>query len=99
LKNWDLPGWAIGTSYVYAWDAKPSSNPIYDQSKRIRESAWNADIMYTVQEGRAKGTLFKLHYTRYDNHSDIPSYEGGFGNIFQDEKDVKFNVIMPFTIF
>lgn len=55
--------------------------------------------MYTVQEGRAKGTLFKLHYTRYDNHSDIPSYEGGFGNIFQDEKDVKFNVIMPFTIF
>ena len=99
LKNWDLPGWAIGTSYVYAWDAKPSSNPIYDQSKRIRESAWNADIMYTVKEGRAKGTLFKLHYTRYDNHSDIPSYEGGFGNIFQDEKDVKFNVIMPFTIF
>ncbi|MEQ4925181.1 chitoporin ChiP [Proteus hauseri] len=99
LKNWDLSGWAVGTSYVYAWDAKPSGKAIYDQNKRIRESAWNADIMYTVQEGRAKGTLFKLHYTRYDNHSDIPSYDGGFGNIFQDEKDVKFNVIMPFTIF
>ncbi len=44
--------------------------------------------VYTVQEGRAKGTLFKNSTTLviHDNHSDIPSYEGGFGNIFQDEK-------------
>lgn len=99
LKNWELPGWAIGTSYAYGWDAKPSTNPAYDQSQRLKESAWNADIMYTIQEGRAKGTLFKLHYTRYDNHTDIPSWSGGYGNIFQDEKDVKFIVIAPFTIF
>ncbi|MGQ8978500.1 ChiP family protein, partial [Enterobacter hormaechei] len=50
-------------------------------------------------EGRAKGTMFKLHFTQYDNHSDIPSYAGGYGNIFQDERDVKFMVIAPFTIF
>ncbi|HIH8439627.1 TPA: hypothetical protein ACYTNY_003441, partial [Escherichia coli] len=35
----------------------------------------------------------------YDNHSDIPSWGGGYGNIFQDERDVKFMVIAPFTIF
>ncbi|HGM9950447.1 TPA: hypothetical protein ACKRFF_001181, partial [Providencia stuartii] len=38
-------------------------------------------------------------FTKYDNHTDIPSYGGGFGNIFQDEKDIKFMVMMPFTIF
>ena len=52
-----------------------------------------------MQDGRAKGTMFKLHFTQYDNHSDIPSYAGGYGNIFQDERDVKFMVIAPFTIF
>ncbi|ATA18850.1 outer membrane OprD family porin [Gibbsiella quercinecans] len=98
LKNWDLPGWAVGGSYVYAWDAKPSTNPVYDQSQRLKESAYSLDAMYTVQEGRAKGTQFKLHFTRYDNHSDIPSWSGGYGNIFQDEKDVKFMVIAPFTL-
>ncbi|EUL64575.1 hypothetical protein P842_00392 [Enterobacter roggenkampii UCI 39] len=55
--------------------------------------------IYTLQDGRAKGTMFKLHFTQYDNHSDIPSYAGGYGNIFQDERDVKFMVIAPFTIF
>lgn len=99
LSNWNLPGMAVGASYVYAWDAKPSTNPIYDQSQRLRESAYSLDAMYTIQEGRAKGMLFKLHFTQYDNHSDIPSWEGGYGNIFQDEKDVKFIVIAPFTIF
>ncbi|MEY0499101.1 hypothetical protein AB7321_19635, partial [Providencia rettgeri] len=57
------------------------------------------DILYTVQSGRAKDTLFKLHFTKYDNHTDIPSYGGGYGNIFQDEKDIKFMVMMPFTVF
>ncbi len=99
LSNWNIPGMAVGASYVYAWDAKPSTNPIYDQSQRLRESAYSLDAMYTMQEGRAKGTLFKLHFTQYDNHSDIPSWGGGYGNIFQDEKDVKFIVIAPFTIF
>ncbi|MCX2958032.1 MAG: OprD family porin, partial [Serratia symbiotica] len=63
LSNWSLPGMAVGGSYVYAWNAKPSTNPIYDQSQRLKESAWSLDAMYTVQEGRAKGTQLKLHYT------------------------------------
>ncbi|XTZ37269.1 chitoporin ChiP [Salmonella enterica] len=103
LANWDLPGWAVGASYVYAWDAKPSDVPttdgFYDANYRLKESAYSLDASYTVQEGRAKGTMFKLHFTQYDNHSDIPSWGGGYGNIFQDERDVKFMVIAPFTIF
>lgn len=104
LKNWNLPGWAVGASYVYAWDAKPStwqSSPdaYYDKNRTIEESSYSLDAVYTLQEGRAKGTMFKLHFTQYDNHSDIPSWGGGYGNMFQDERDVKFIVIAPFTIF
>ncbi len=103
LKNWNLPGWAVGASYAYAWDAKPGDmatpDAYYDPNYRLKESSYSLDAIYTVQDGRAKGTMFKLHFTQYDNHSDIPSYAGGYGNIFQDERDVKFMVIAPFTIF
>lgn len=105
LSNWDLAGWAVGASYAYAWDAKPASWALDGNGERqaiasnnIKESAYSLDASYTVQDGRAKGTQFKLHFTEYDNHSDIPSYGGGYGNIFQDERDVKFMVIAPFTL-
>lgn len=99
LAGWQLPGFGLGASYAYGWDAKPGSNPIYDQRTRLRESAWSLDLLYKVQAGPAKETLFKLHYTRYNNHSSIPSYAGGYANIFQDEQDIKFIVIAPFTLF
>lgn len=99
LTNWLLPGWSLGTSRAWGWDAKPASSPAWDRHARLKESAWNLDLMHTVQAGWAKGTLYKLHYTRYDNHSSLPSFSGGYGNIFQDEQDVKFIVIAPFTIF
>lgn len=98
LSGWDLPGWKIGTAYVYAWDAKPN-NLAEDQNYRLKESAWNVTLSHEIQEGRAKGTRFRLHYTQYDNHSDLPNWSGGYGNIFQDEKDIKFTVVAPFTIF
>lgn len=79
--------------------AKPASHPANDPHRCLKESAWNLDLLYTIQSGVAEGTLFKLHFTRYDNHSSIPSYGGGYNNIFQDEKDVKFIVIAPFTLF
>ncbi|ARJ40749.1 hypothetical protein B1H58_01205 [Pantoea alhagi] len=60
---------------------------------------WDLDLFYTIQQGRAKDTLFKLHFTRYNNHSNLSSYGGGYGNIFQDKKEVKFIVIAPFTVF
>lgn len=99
LSGWNLPGWGMGTSAAVGWGARPSTNPVYDQRQRLKESAWNLDLFYTLQNGRAKGTLFKLHFTRYNNHSRLPSYGGGYGNLFQDEKDVKFMVIAPFTLF
>ncbi|MFU9136228.1 chitoporin ChiP [Erwinia tasmaniensis] len=95
LSKWRLPGWSAGTSYAWGWGAKPTR---YTTDRRLKESAWNLDLLYTVQAGRAKGALFKLHFTRYDNHSDIPSWSGGYGNIFQDERDVKFMAIVPFTL-
>ncbi|MGY5957858.1 chitoporin [Kosakonia sp. BK9b] len=103
LQNWNLPGFTVGASYAYAWDAKParmaSPDAWYDPNYRLKESAYSLDAIYTLQDGRAKGTMFKLHFTQYDNHSDIPCYSGGYGNIFQDERDVKFMVIAPFTLF
>ncbi|SUH38743.1 outer membrane protein [Salmonella enterica subsp. enterica] len=59
LKNWNLPGWAVGASYVYAWDAKPAtwqSNPdaYYDKNRTIEESSYSLDAVYTLQEGVPK---------------------------------------------
>src|SRR5471030_1496856 len=104
LKNYDLPGWAVGAGYVYGWNAKPCTSctvdgVLADQSQRIDESAWNFNIAHVVQSGRLKGTLFNLHYINYDNHGKNPNYSGGYNNMFQDEIDIKFNVVAPFTIF
>ncbi len=63
-----------------------------------RVLSYSSDAVYTLQEGRAKGTMFKLHFTEYDNHSNIP-LGGGYGKYLPDERDVKFIVIAPFTIF
>jgi hypothetical protein len=98
LGHVSLSDWTVGFSYAYGTGAKPSSTA-EDQSTRLTESAWNSDITYTIPRGKLKGTSFKLHYTDYDNHTDIPSWSGGYGNIFQDEKDIKFIVIAPVNIF
>lgn len=98
LTPWQLAGWKVGASYVWGWDARPASLPRVDLSQRLKASAWNLDPIYQIQQGRARDTLFKLHDTRYDNHSDLPGYSGGYGNIFQDEKDIKFMVVVPFTL-
>ena len=66
---------------------------LFDDVKKIEMMAWqdNPYMMYAYA---------RLHdVLQYDNHSDIPSWGGGYGNIFQDERDVKFMVIAPFTIF
>ncbi|OCG24860.1 chitoporin [Gilliamella sp. wkB108] len=94
-----LAGWKTGASYAYGWDAKPNSLA-ENQKYRLIESAYNLDLGYTVQNSWAKDTSFQLHYTKYNNHSNsIKSWEGGYGNIFQDERDIKFIVTLPFTVF
>lgn len=104
LKNYDLPGWAVGVGYAYGWGGKPCTSctvdgQLADQSQRINESAWAFNIAHVIQSGRMKGTLFNLHYINYDNHGKNPNYGGGYNNMFQDEIDIKFNVVAPFTIF
>lgn len=93
-----LDGFKAGVGYVYGWDAKPNALAAR-QDKRIQESAWVFDLKYTVQQGWAKDTYIGLHYTDYNNHSAIASWGGGYDNVFQDERDFKLLVIMPFSLF
>ncbi len=91
------PGWSVGVSGAYGWDIQKGDGT---KATNGEDTEWaaNFDVMYTVQDGKLKGTLFKLHYTDYNN--DI-SQSGGwteYPNIFASEKDVKFHIIMPFTI-
>ncbi|MGY3949476.1 OprD family outer membrane porin [Aeromonas allosaccharophila] len=86
------PGWAVGVSGAYGWDAENGDSTLVDG----KEWAVNFDVMYTVQDGKLKGTLFKLHYTDYNNEQDeLGSW--AYPNMFASEKDVKFHMIMPFT--
>ncbi|WP_111873330.1 OprD family outer membrane porin [Aeromonas bivalvium] len=88
------PGWTVGVSGAYGWGAQNGDKSL---PKDGEEWAANFDVMYTVQDGKLKGTLFKLHYTDYNNKQD----EKGswyYPNMFTSEHDVKFHIIMPFTI-
>ncbi|MGL5288496.1 MAG: OprD family outer membrane porin, partial [Aeromonas sp.] len=87
------PGWAIGVSGAYGWDAENPTSGL----KNGEEWAANFDVMYTVQTGKLKDTLFKLHFTDYNNKQDnLGSW--AYPNMFTSERDVKFHIIMPLTI-
>ncbi|WP_421328351.1 OprD family outer membrane porin [Aeromonas veronii] len=90
------PGWSVGVSGAYGWDIETGQGK---KAANGEDTEWaaNFDVTYTVQDGKLKGTLFKLHYTDYNN--DI-SQGGGwtdYPNIFASEHDVKFHIIMPLT--
>lgn len=87
------PGWSVGVSGAYGWDAENGDGTRTDGT----EWAANFDVMYTVQDGKLKGTLFKLHYTDYNNEQDDKG-SWYYPNMFSSEHDVKFHIIMPFTI-
>ena len=87
------PGWAAGVSGAYGWDANNGDGTL----EPGKEWAVNIDVMYTVQDGKLKGTLFKLHYTDYNNEQDDKG-SWYYPNMFSSEHDVKFHIIMPFTI-
>lgn len=92
-------GVSAGVSWAWGWDGKPAKGGDWSQNQRLTETAWNLDLTWQVPEGWAKDTLFKLHYTQYNNHSNNPDWSGGYANVFQDEKDIKFMMIAPFSIF
>jgi hypothetical protein len=66
----------------------------YGVSETLRESAWSIHLAYVAPSGPLKGAQASLHFTRYDNHTRQPSWEG-YKNLFQDERDLKFLVVVP----
>ncbi len=91
LDDLGWPGWRIGFSLVHGWGGK-----VHGVSETLKERAYTVDIGYTVASGRFKATQFLLHYIHYDNQTDLPSWVG-FKNAFQDERDIKFIVSIPWN--
>ena len=86
-----VSGFTVGLSGVYGWGGR-----VYGADERLRERAWSADFAYAVPRGPLKDARISLHYTRYSNNSDQPSYSDlGFKNLFQDERDLKILLVIP----
>jgi hypothetical protein len=90
-------GWTAGVSGAYGWDIEKGDG---GKAANGADTEWaaNFDLMYTVQDGKVKGTLFKLHYTDYNNSISQSGGWTDYPNIFASERDVKFHIIMPLTI-
>jgi len=63
----------------------------------LRERAWSADLAYAVPGGPLKNARISLHYTRYDNKTNQPSWTG-YNNLFQDERDLKILLVIPWGL-
>ncbi len=87
-----IKGFTLGAGYALGWDGKA-----YGYSERLREDAWTFDLKYTVREGFLKNAWAQLHFTIYHNYTSLPSWVG-FKNAFQDERDLKFLVGIPFSL-
>ncbi len=85
------PGWTTAVSKVYGWGGKA-----YGFDQTLKESSYALDLGYKFPGGKLKDASINLHYTHYNNKTDLPSWVG-FKNAFQDERDVKFIVILPWT--
>ncbi len=88
--DFGLPGLFAAVSAAYGWDGTA-----YGYSTHFAENAFGFEIGYIVQAGPLANSLIKLHYTDYNNRTNLPSWQG-FKNAFQDERDIKFTVIIPF---
>ena len=92
LADLGLKGVTAGIGYTHGWDGRA-----YGYSERLNEKALTLDLGYTVPDGRFKDASIKAHYTEYRNSTSIPSWEG-YKNAFQDERDVKLIVSIPFSL-
>lgn len=90
LDDLGLVGVSLGIGGAIGWDGRARGH-----AQHLKEYAWTADIGYVRPEGPLKGASVSLHFTRYYNRTDLPSWNG-YQNAFQDEKDVKFLVAIPF---
>lgn len=89
-EDFGLPGLSAGISFAYGFDGQARGH-----STHLAEYAFGFDIAYTVQEGCLEGSMVKLHYTDYRNRTNQPDWSP-FKNAFQDERDIKLTVIIPF---
>ncbi|MDR2209077.1 MAG: OprD family porin [Azoarcus sp.] len=89
-----VSGFTAGLSGVQGWGGR-----VHGVEERLRENAWSVDFAYTVPGGPLKNAFIGLHYTRYDNRTNLPSYpERGFKNLFQDERDLKILLTIPWQL-
>jgi hypothetical protein len=90
LDDW-LPfsGVSLGASMVNGWGGR-----VYGVDESLKERSWSLDLGYTIPSGALKNTRASLHYTHYDNKTRLPSWTG-YKNLFQDERDIKFLIVMP----
>lgn len=91
LDDLGLDGFRAAVSGAYGWDGRTNASPV-----KFSEAAVGLDLSYTVDQGPLKGAVFALHFTYYDNRTDLPSWNP-FQNAFQDEHDVKFSLVIPLT--
>ncbi|MDR1662016.1 MAG: hypothetical protein LBR95_06270, partial [Azoarcus sp.] len=87
-----LPGLSLAVSAVRGQGGK-----VYGVRETLSESAWSVELGYLAPSGAFKGARASLHYTRYDNRTRQPSWEG-FKNLFQDEHDLKLLLVLPLRL-
>ncbi|MDR1710080.1 MAG: OprD family outer membrane porin, partial [Candidatus Accumulibacter sp.] len=89
LDDLGLPGVAVGASAVRGWGGKA-----WGVSETLKEKSWSIDLSWRLTSGPLKNARISLHVTRYDNQTRQPSWTG-FKNLFQDDRDVKFLIVIP----
>lgn len=88
-----VDGFRAGISGAAAgWDGKA-----YGISERLRDQAVSLDLGYTVPDGFFKASSASVHFTEYNNSSHQRSWEN-FKNAFQDERDIKIMISIPFSM-
>ena len=85
-------GVSVGASAATGWGGR-----VYGVSETLKERSWSLDLGYTVPSGTLKNTRASLHYTHYDNKTHLPSWTG-YKNLFQDERDIKFLIVVPWQL-
>ncbi|MDR0672597.1 MAG: OprD family outer membrane porin [Zoogloeaceae bacterium] len=63
----------------------------------LKEAAWSFDLAWRPFSGTLKNIRISLHYTHYNNKTDQLSWTG-YKNLFQDERDLKFFIIIPWKV-
>lgn len=91
LSDLGLAGVRAAVSGACGWGGEA-----YGYTEKFREAAFGFNLSYTFSQGWLEGAVAAMHFTRYDNKTDIGSWEFS-GNAFQDERDIKFSLVIPLT--